>query len=86
MFAGMKVSLDTKESSYKINLTSIIVDGEILVIENILSKSKSILDKGTYVLSLILEVYNVVVEKILKKTSDAGYEDIRRGLFYVTAG
>lgn len=44
VFVGKKVSLDTKENPYGINLNSIIIDGEKLDIENVLSKSKSILD------------------------------------------
>ncbi|KFK43380.1 hypothetical protein AALP_AA1G118600 [Arabis alpina] len=74
VFTGMKVPLDTQQLKYKISMTSIIIDGESLGIENVLSKYESILDTGTSSISLVSEIYHVVVANITKKMSDAGYE------------
>ncbi|CAA7060002.1 unnamed protein product [Microthlaspi erraticum] len=51
IFGGWEVPLDTKDAAYRISLTSIIIEGENLGLENVLSKTKSIIDTGTSTIS-----------------------------------
>ncbi|CAG7892071.1 unnamed protein product [Brassica rapa] len=75
LLVGRKILLDTKGNTYRIKLSSITIEGQSLGIENVLSKTKSILDTGTSTISLVQEVYPAVAQKIKKIMSDAGYEE-----------
>ncbi|RID73827.1 hypothetical protein BRARA_B00953, partial [Brassica rapa] len=75
LLVGRKILLDTKGNTYRIKLSSITIEGQSLGIENVLSKTKSILDTGISTISLVQEVYHAVAEKIKKIMSDAGYEE-----------